>query len=557
MQMNEQTNRHTFESKRQKILKRFKRTDSLVTKKLLAYIPVMIFTNLSTLLLISIDGIVVGNLLGPDALASVNIFYPASILIGVASDWVAGGIAIVLSVSMGKNDHRGILNAKLASKQVMIISAFIVSLLQIPIVALIINSYHLSPEMVRLTWQYAIGVMVAAPFGLISTVGVLQLQIIGKMKILLGLSVTESVVNLFLDFLFVGTFHMGVAGAGYGTMAANFLRCLLTVLYIAFRTDIYKSKGAVFGWNHIGRILAKGLPDAANSLMLALQNIFLMKIILSALGETGGAIKGVCALALSSALVLVNSILGSTRPLAGIMTGGRDWAGIRLLMRRCVLVNILLVGGFTVVCEFFPNLFYIINGMKDIPENGLFILQLFAFGLTKILPSAWLWAAYTLTELTLLSFNFAHYRKRLKKDSQELEDDIGLFYLTLKPDEAIEASEEIHAYADKIGFEKKYSYRIALCIEEMVAYVKSSQKNGNINIQIIIRFQENGAIFMMLDDGKCIALDDVKETQKLITGNYDLIKKLANTVEYQYLQNMNYSVLTFDCPMRHKQEERT
>ena len=585
MQMNEQTNQHTLESQRQKILKRFKRTDSLVTKKLLAYIPVMIFTTLSTLLLISIDGIVVGNLLGPDALASVNIFYPASILIGVASDWVAGGIAIVLSVSMGKNDHRGILNAKLASKQVMIISAFIVSLLQIPIVALIINSYHLSPEMVRLTWQYAIGVMVAAPFGLISTVGVLQLQIIGKMKILLGLSVTESVVNLFLDFLFVGAFHMGIAGAGYGTMAANILRCLLTVLYIAFKTDIYKSKGAIFGWNHIRQILSKGLPDAANSLMLALQNIFLMKIILSSLGETGGTIKGVCALALSSALVLVNSILGSTRPLAGIMTGGRDWAGMRLLIRRCIYVNILLVGGFTVVCEFFPNLFYIINGMKDIPENGLFILQLFAvhflfkginsqfrlyfslrhdarfttlltiignatlplfaFGLTKILPSAWLWAAYTLTELTLLSFNFAHYRKRLKKDSQELEDDIGLFYLTLKPDEAIEASREIRAYADEIGFEKRYSYRIALCIEEMAAYAKSSQKNGNINIQIIIRFQENGAIFMMLDDGKCIALDHVKETQELITSNYGLIKKLANTVEYQYLQNMNYSVLTF------------
>ena len=226
-----------------------------------------------------------------------------------------------------------------------------------------------------------------------------------------------------------------------------------------------------------------------------------------------------------------------------------------------------------------------LNGMKDIPENGLFILQLFAvhflfkginsqfrlyfslrhdtrfttlltiignatlplfaFGLTNILPAAWLWAAYTLTELTVPSFNLVHYRKRLKTDSQELEDDIGLFYLTLKPDEATEASREIRAYADKNGFEKRYSYRIALCIEEMAAYVKSSQKNGNINIQIIIRFRENGAVFMMLDDGKCIALDHEKETQKLITNNYDLLKKLANTVEYQYLQNMNYSVFTF------------
>lgn len=98
--MNGQTDQHTLRPKRQEILKRFQRTDSLVTKKLLAYIPVMIFTNLSTLLLISVDGIVVGNLLGPDALASVNIFYPASILIGTASDWVAGGISIVLSLSM-------------------------------------------------------------------------------------------------------------------------------------------------------------------------------------------------------------------------------------------------------------------------------------------------------------------------------------------------------------------------------------------------------------------------------------------------------------------------
>lgn len=73
--MNEQTNKHTLKQQRQEILKRFKRTDSLVTKKLLSYIPVMIFTNLSTLLLISIDGIVVGNLIGPNALASVNIFF--------------------------------------------------------------------------------------------------------------------------------------------------------------------------------------------------------------------------------------------------------------------------------------------------------------------------------------------------------------------------------------------------------------------------------------------------------------------------------------------------
>ena len=50
---------------------------------------------------------------------------------------------------------------------------------------------------------------------------------------------------------------------------------------------------------------------------------------------------------------------------------------------------------------------------------------------------------------------------------------------------------------------------------------------------------------MMLDDGECIALDKNEETQQLITDNYGLLKKLAKTVEYQYVLNMNYTVFTF------------
>ncbi len=49
----------------------------------------------------------------------------------------------------------------------------------------------------------------------------------------------------------------------------------------------------------------------------------------------------------------------------------------------------------------------------------------------------------------------------------------------------------------------------------------------------------------MIDDGKCIALDDDRKTQELITDNYELMKKIARSVSYQYLLNMNYTVLEF------------
>ena len=53
---------------------RYRRDGSLTDKKLREYIPIMVVNNLSVLLLVSVDGLVLGNLVGKSALAAVNIF---------------------------------------------------------------------------------------------------------------------------------------------------------------------------------------------------------------------------------------------------------------------------------------------------------------------------------------------------------------------------------------------------------------------------------------------------------------------------------------------------
>ena len=225
------------------LLDRYEMSGQLTRKKLIEYLPAMLLTNLSTLLLVSVDGVVVGNFLGEGALSSVNIFYPSTLLIGVISTLAAAGIGTALSVAMGNSDQKKLMRLKSASLRLIIIAAIFVSVVQIPIVSWLINSYDVSPEMKGLTWQYAIGVMIASPFGLVSFVGVYQLQIVGKVKELMYLSIIEGVVNFILDVLFVGVMDIGVGGAGYGTMCANITRCTLTILYLARRTDIYNSSG--------------------------------------------------------------------------------------------------------------------------------------------------------------------------------------------------------------------------------------------------------------------------------------------------------------------------
>ena len=150
--------------------------------------------------------------------------------------------------------------------------------------------------------------------------------------------------------------------------------------------------------------------------------------------------------------------------------------------------------------------------------------------------------------------------------------------MTVRPDQAVEASRKIRAYAEENGVDKRVAYRAALCMEEMVAYAKNANEadalrkladdNGSdnkavellqtdagnsalppsedVNIEIMVRFKgKQEAVFLCLDDGECISLNADKDQQKLVTDNYGLLKKLATSVEYQYLLNMNYSRFVF------------
>ena len=65
-------------------------------------------------------------------------------------------------------------------------------------------------------------------------------------------------------------------------------------------------------------------------------------------------------------------------------------------------------------------------------------------------------------------------------------------------------------------------------------------------MDVIIRFlDKNNAVFVTLDGGECIALDEDSQKEELITDNYNLIKKIAKEVTYQYILNLNYTTLTF------------
>ncbi len=579
------------------IEKRFRRDGALTGKKLMQYFPTMFVNNLSVLLIITVDGLVVGNFVSSDALAAVNIFYPASMLIGVVSALIGSGAGTSVALAVGKNDYDRLRKIKSAVKWLMVLGALFMAVAQIPLAYGVITSYGMDENMTSLTWQYAIGVMIATPFGLCSTVGTYQLQATGNMHWLMKLSIMEGIANLLLDLLFVGPCQMGILGASMGTACANFLRCSATLFILIKYTDVFKTDGEKPSLKVCKDVIKCGIPEALNALMTAFLNYFMMQVIIHTFGDKGGVIKGVCSFCFSLTNVAINGTRGAMLPLIGILSGARDWDGLRILFRQCIRLLVFLTFIMTILVFFFPEAFYTIHGVKDVPPTGELSLQLFAlhfmfsgcntlfrqyfvnrsdtkyanilttvgnialpfvaFLLSLFFPPFIIWISYLVTEFFMVVSNFIRYKTWVKKDCAEIEQLVGVLSLAIAPNEAAEASEKLKAYADDKHVDTSTSYKMALCLEEMVAYAHAANEEEELSIEVYARFSKENATLAILDDGKHIALDEDREQQKLITDNYELVKRIASEVHYQYVLNMNYTVMIFEAAQLEGEKART
>lgn len=563
---------------------KYRITGKISQAKMIEYLPLSLLTSMSSLLLSSVDGIVVGNLVSDEAFASVNIFSPVAFLAGMVSVLAANGISVCLSVAGGKNDRDEIRQIKASAKVLVVVLAGMIILLQVPATFFLISTYSLPGDMKQMIRQYAMGMLLASPFGFISTIGAYQLQIVGKMKVLARLSVMEGILNLLLDILLVKFCNMGIAGAGFGTMGATITRCIATMVVIMKTTDLMKTAGAKPCGDTIREILRTGLPYASNIALITLQEYLIIMILIRGFGSDAGIILGVCNFCYGLYGVVSSSITGSMRPLVGLMTGASDNIGLKLLNRQGLMFMMALVALLAGAVMVYPQGFYHVFHVDTVPAGGLLSLRIYSLyfflaGLNEILmlfmvnqkdsgfaammpvirtgtrlvsaylicllgPAPLIWLSYFFSEGIECILNVKRYLA-WERDERENAKDADILYLSVNPSEAIDASRMIRNYADERGYSKRISYRVSLAMEEMVAYARQAQGGMQVDSQIVINLSRHQAVFLMIDNGRQIVFDEDDDKAELVTDNYNLLRKFANSLEHQYLLDMNYTKMVF------------
>jgi len=241
----------------------------------------MLLGNLFQQLYNIVDTIIVGNILGKEALAAVGASFPIvftliSLIIGVAS-----GGTIVIAQYFGAGDHASVKRAIHTMYIFLTIASVVLTLVGIPMVdeifRLIRLPQEIMPEATTYLSIYLSGLV--AFFGFNATSAILRG--LGDSKTPLYFLMISTVFNIGFDLLFIIVFEWGIAGAAVATVVSQAGAFLTAMIYlnrnhklIDFNLPKYRFDKKIF-WQSL-RI---GLPTGFQHTFVSLGMMAIMAIV--------------------------------------------------------------------------------------------------------------------------------------------------------------------------------------------------------------------------------------------------------------------------------------
>jgi len=250
-------------------------------KLILKFAAPMLLGNVFQQLFSVVDSIIVGKLVGKEALAAVGASFPVifvlvSLIIGIVM-----GTTVVISQYFGAGDLRKV---RLAI-DTMYISAFFGSVI-LTVAGLLFSGpllrfLGLPEELMPPALQY-LNIFIAGMvlmFGYNGTSA--ALRGLGDSKTPLWFLIIAVFLNIILDIVFIAVFRMGIAGAAWATVAAHGVAFFLAAWYLNKTHKVLKiSISAIqFDREIFSQSLRIGLPNGIQQTFVALGGLALLGIV--------------------------------------------------------------------------------------------------------------------------------------------------------------------------------------------------------------------------------------------------------------------------------------
>lgn len=580
----------------------FQRNGQLLYKRFAGYFLPTVIMQLALSMSMVVDGIIVGNMLGPDALAAVNLALPLTLFFSLISACFGLGGTILVAGALGRketdaaNETFSISILALIASGLLILGILIASV--DPLSGILCAGNQTLYPLVR----EFLGVLVwGAPLLIITPGIIFFIRADGQPTLGALILVTANAINLVCDVLFIHWLN-SIRGASLATVLGYAVGMLLLVKYVRSPLRMLKLKASSKGYlSRLAAIVKAGFPAAFDIFLLFLKIMCINSIVLSLSGASGMAAFSVCLSCLSLVSTFIAGGADTMIPIAGVLYGENDIHGIRLVFRRACVIIVVATIVLTILFEFFPVQLMAVFGVTDaegirvgVPAIRLFALSFIGIGFAYlmlayyqtvgrpalatslivvegglvVIPAAWIlsrvwgltgvWGAFLLAEAAAALFILYATRREEKRSGgavkgllllpPEMGDD-GTLDLTIKNtlEEAVGLSEKIRLFCREKNVDETTAMKVALAVEEMaVNVVKHGHDSpGEHYIDVGMRLTPDEIRVSFRDDGRPfnpLAYEaDGKETP--MVGGLRVLKALAVAVTYTYTLNFNSTLI--------------
>ncbi|MDC1217140.1 MAG: MATE family efflux transporter [Flavobacteriales bacterium] len=293
---------------------------------------------------ILIDTIFVGQWIGSNAIAAINVVLPVSFFIAALGMSIGVGGASIISRALGENNH---LKAEITfGNQITLtfILTITVVIFGLAYVDQLIVLFGGKGSLFSLAKTYYVIVLYGVPVLAFCMMANNTIRAEGKPKNAMYAMLLPSISNLLLDYIFINIFDWGMMGAAWAT-TLSYGVCALYIIYFFFsKKSTLKPTWSSFKLQFllIKEISSLGSVTLARQAMVSLTVLLVNNILFSYGGESSITVYAIISRMLMFATFPILGITQGFLPIAGYNYGAKNLQRVRRVINISIRYSVFL-----------------------------------------------------------------------------------------------------------------------------------------------------------------------------------------------------------------------
>ena len=243
-----------------------KRSSFLVTKSLRQYLTAAIIAMAVVTLNTMLDGILMGNFLGPEALAAINLCMPVVNVITTLSVLLSAGGVLIAANALGEMDRNRMYEVFTISSFAQWILGLVLLLVSGPLSNMLGRLVNNGGELAPLCEKYIRVLLIGSAVLMYANGFSSFLNVCGypqAISVIMSLSVA---VNILLDVLLVRVIGMDISGAAWASVAGNLVSVIGLIVFTLHKKNMLKLTFSVKKpLSQLGKIIARSVAQTISA----------------------------------------------------------------------------------------------------------------------------------------------------------------------------------------------------------------------------------------------------------------------------------------------------